>query len=180
MRTRTLLLSATLATVVPVWLVGLAAGGSAPAGRAAGGGGATSTTAAASPGAERALAVLRAWDRRRSAAWSRGDPAALGELYAPGSRAGRGDVADLLRWRRRGLRVVGLRQQVLALRVVRQGHVRPARIVVLVTDRTVDGVAVGRGRRTPVPQSAWATQRVSLRREAGVWRVVDAQARATG
>ena len=35
----------------------------------------------------------------------------------------------------------------------------------VVTDRTVDGVAVGSGRRTPVPQSAWATQRVSLRRD---------------
>ena len=36
-----------------------------------------------------ALAVLRAWDERRAAAWARGDPAALSELYVAGSRTGR-------------------------------------------------------------------------------------------
>ena len=36
-----------------------------------------------------ALAVLSAWDQRRSRAWASGDPAALRGLYAAGSRSGR-------------------------------------------------------------------------------------------
>jgi hypothetical protein len=43
------------------------------------------------PSAGAALAVLRAWDERRAAAWAAGDPAALEELYAAGSAAGAED-----------------------------------------------------------------------------------------
>jgi hypothetical protein len=163
MRTRTLLLSAVVVTLVPVWLGGLAAGGSPPEHA-----GSTTAATAAPSRVARALLVLRRWDRRRATAWSRADPAALSALYTPGSRTGSRDVADLKRWRRRGLRVVGLRQQVAEARVAPDAH---GRLVVVVTDRTVDGVAVGAGRRTSVPQSAWATHRVSLRHTADGWRV---------
>jgi hypothetical protein len=120
-----------------------------------------------------ALAVLHRWDRRRAWAWARGDAASLARLYVAGSVTGRHDVHDLIRWTARGLRVAGLHQQVAAFRVV---HRRPGRLVVLVTDRTIDGIAVGGAWRTAVPTSAWAAQRVTLRRSGDAWRVVEARA----
>jgi hypothetical protein len=165
MRTKGLLLLATLATVVPVWLSGVVAGAGAPGGVGGAAASHRSSTALS-------LAVLRTWDRARAAAWAAGDPRALARLYLPGSRAGARDVQDLRRWVGRGLRVSGLRQQVSSLRVV---HRTGARVVVVVTERTVDGIAEGRGRRTAIPTSAWAAHRVTLRRYDGTWRVEEAQ-----
>ena len=125
----------------------------------------------------RAAAALSSWDTRRSAAWSHGDLAALSHLYTAGSRTGARDVADLRRWRSRHLRVSGLRQQVAELRVLVSTS---DRLVLTVTDRTVDGVAVARHRRTALPTSSWATHRIRLRRERGRWlveEVVDQPAR---
>jgi hypothetical protein len=125
-----------------------------------------------SAGAE-ALAVLTAWDRRRATAWAAGDAAALEALYVAGSRTGARDVRALAHWHRRGLRVVGLRQQVVASEVLARS---PGRYVLRVTERTVDAVAVGRPHRVGLPDSAWRTHRVVLRRAGGVWRVVEARA----
>lgn len=168
MRTKALLLLATMATIVPIWLSGSLAGGRGPEAALAGPRARDDTSATA-----RSLAVLSAWDRRRAAAWTVGDPDALARLYVPGSRTGTRDVDDLRRWVGRGLRVSGLRQQVASIRVVAR---TPARIVVVVTERTVDGIAEGRGRRTEVPASAWATHRVALRHSRGGWRVEEAMA----
>ncbi len=115
-----------------------------------------------------AAAVLRSWDRRRAAAWARADTAALSSLYDLGSRTGERDVHHLARWRSRGFRVVGLRQQVAALIVRRQAE---RRLVLTVTERTVGGVALGHHRRTALPTSAWARHRVVLRRVHGRWLV---------
>jgi hypothetical protein len=168
MRTRTLVLLAILLVVGPVWLAGLVrAGGGPPPVRAAVG-----TPSGVTPRV-RALGVLHRWDGRREAAWSRGDPAALARLYLPSSRAGRRDVAALARWRRRGLRVTGLGQQVTSLRLVRGVD---ARLDVVVVDRTVGGVAIGRGVRAAVPPSPWRRHRISLRRVAGVWQVAEVTA----
>jgi hypothetical protein len=120
-----------------------------------------------------ALGVLRRWDRQRADAWAAGDPAALGRLYVAGSLTGRRDVRDLEHWRSRGLRVAGLRQQVAALSLRRRA---PGLLTVLVTDRTVDGVATGGRYRVGLPRSAWLTHRVTLRRVGGTWRVVEARA----
>jgi hypothetical protein len=179
MRTRTLLLSAIVVTVLPIWLAGLAAGRgpSRPRPPAVRVTSASGVAAASAAGASRALAVLRRWDHRRARAWRRGDATALARIYAAGSRTGRRDVADLRRWRRRGLRVAGLRQQVSRVRLADGRRTHRDRVALVVTDRTVGGVAVGVGRRTPVPQSAWATQRIALRRSGGTWRVVEARAR---
>jgi hypothetical protein len=117
----------------------------------------------------RAAQVLRVWDHARAVAWARGDAASLRDLYTPGSRTGAHDVTELRRWRGRGLRVEGLRQQVAELRVVLR---EPRRLVVRVTDRTVDAVAVAAHRRTALPTSAWRTHRVRLLRRHGRW-VVD-------
>jgi hypothetical protein len=112
--------------------------------------------------------VLRAWDHRRAAAWSRADAAALAHLYTAGSRTGARDVRNLRRWHSRDLRVTGLRQQVARLLVRVEA---PRQLVLTVTDRTVDGVAVGHGRRTALPVSAWTEHRIRLRREHGEWLV---------
>lgn len=114
------------------------------------------------------LAVLHAWDVRRARAWARGDRAALRDLYVPGSVAGRRDVAMLTAWDERGLRVRGMRMQVLAVDV-RQHTADRLRLVV--TDRLASAVAVGRGTRVVLPRDAASTRTVLLRRWAGEWRV---------
>ena len=58
---------------------------------------------------------------RRSRAYARGDGAALADLYVAGSRTGAADRAVLRGYRERGLRVTGMRTQVLV------GH-RAARV----------------------------------------------------
>ena len=118
----------------------------------------------------RAASVLREWDRRRSRAWSGGDTAALAALYTRGSRAGRHDHAMLTAYVERGLRVTGLRTQVLAISL--RSHA-PGRVSVEVTDRVVGAHAVRRGVRVALPRDRPSTRVVSLRRAAGEWRVVD-------
>ena len=116
----------------------------------------------------RAAAVLHAWDDQRAQAWASGDPAALRDLYTAGSPAGRADRAMLRSWHERGLRVTGLRMQLLAVRVRRWSD---GRIVLVVTDRLAGGVSVGSGVRVPLPRDEPSTRRVVLRRVAGEWRV---------
>ena len=119
------------------------------------------------------LDVLRAWDERRAEAWSRADPAALGALYAAGSVAGRRDVAMLRAWTARGLRVRGMRMQVLALDVVLR---HPHRLVLGVTDRLARAHAVGPGVRYDLPRDAPSSHTVELVRVAGRWRVAAVRA----
>ncbi len=123
-----------------------------------------------------ALAVLRAWDVRRAAAWAAGDGAALGALYTDGSAAGRRDRAMLGRYGARGLRVRGMRMQMLA------GEVRSraaGRIVLVVTDRLAHAVAVGQGIRVGLPRDRATRRTVVLRRVAGEWRVARVWAQAS-
>ena len=121
------------------------------------------------------LAVLRAWDGRRARAWASGDRRALRELYVPGSTAGRRDVAMLTAWTGRGLRVRGMRMQLLAAEVRARSE---RRVEVVVTDRLAHAVAVGRGTRLPLPRDAASTRTVVLRRLAGEWRVAAVRDRA--
>lgn len=120
-------------------------------------------------GGPSAAAVLAAWDARRALAWARADAGALRRLYAPGSRAGKSDVALLRRYSRRGLRVTGLQTQVLDLEVV---AARPGRLRLVVTDRLVGGEAVGDGRSVALPRDRPSTRRIVLVKEVGTW-VVD-------
>lgn len=154
-----LLLAAAVVTALTVLTGSLVAGSPARPGRPEG------TGRAAVSGA----GVLRAWDERRSRAWAAGDPGALRSLYTAGSRAGRADRSMLRRWSERGLRVEGLRMQVLAVRVRARS---PVRLVLLVTDRVAGGVAVGRaGVRVHLPRDRASTREVTLRLVAGEWRV---------
>ncbi len=114
------------------------------------------------------LSLLREWDRRRSQAWAHGDAAALTDLYTRASRTGRHDRAMLAAYAARGLRVAGLRTQVLdaSLRAW-----TPERVTLEVTDRVVGAQAVGRGVRISLPRDRPSTRVISLRRVSGAWRV---------
>ncbi|HLN78334.1 MAG TPA: hypothetical protein VK204_14895 [Nocardioidaceae bacterium] len=105
--------------------------------------------------------VLRRWDRARARAFADGDVAALRRLYVEGSAAGTADVRLLRGYLRRGLRVGGMRMQLLALEVVREGR---GRLVLRVTDRLTGAVAVDGRTRMPLPQDAASTRVVELRR----------------
>jgi hypothetical protein len=129
------------------------------------------------PAAATALAVLHDWDIRRADAYAEGSAERLRDLYVPGSAAGAADVRLLERYRSRGLRITGLRMQVLGLAVT----VRTAdRWTVRVTDRLAGGAAVrasGRASRPtskPASQlaSAAASQRLPLPRDAVTARVL--------
>lgn len=117
-----------------------------------------------------AVAVLRAWDRRRAAAWRTGDAQALTELYARGAAAGRADLAALAAYDARGLRVTGMRMQVAAVEVRSETE---ARIVAVVTDRLVGAVAVGHGRRVALPEDRWSRRRIRLLRTGESWVVAE-------
>jgi hypothetical protein len=123
-----------------------------------------------------ALAVLGAWDVRRAAAWAAGDEAALAALYTDGSAAGRRDRAMLGRYGARGLRVRGMRMQVLAGKVLSR---TAGRIVLVVTDRLAHAVAVRRGTRVVLPRDRATRRTIVLRRVAGEWRVAQVWAQAS-
>jgi len=138
---------------------------------------AVAAAAAARASAEvRALAVLHRWDRARARAWARGDPVALARLYVPGSRAGRRDVAMLRTWSRRGLRVAGLRMQVLAAALVARDR---GRLVLVVTDRLAGGAARAGPVRRALPRDRPSTRRLVFRRVAGRWLLSSVQPRAS-
>jgi hypothetical protein len=115
-----------------------------------------------------ALAVLHAWDSQRGAAYSRGDPRALARLYVPGSTAAAADVAIIRAYAARGLRVVGLTEQVFSARV---DVLEPDRVRLHLVDR-VAGAVVGLGRCWPLPHDRARARTVVLLRSAGRWRVL--------
>jgi hypothetical protein len=116
-------------------------------------------------------AVLHAWDDRRAAAWAAGEPGELRRLYTADSAAGRADVAMLRAWQHRGLRVEGLRMQLLDLEVRRAS---PDRLELVVTDRLSGAVAVGSGVRMQLPRDHATTRRIVLVRAGRQWRVAQA------
>jgi hypothetical protein len=117
------------------------------------------------------LTVLHAWDERRAAAWAAGNASALAALYTPGSPAGSADLKLLRRYAERGLRVRGMRMQVLGARTL---TVRPHLLELEVIDRLASAVVfriddpqvLGR-----LPSDAATTHRLVLRRVDGRWLV---------
>ncbi len=122
------------------------------------------------PGRSRpAVDVLHSWDLARARAYATGDVAVLRSLYVDGSAAGTTDVRMLRDYRRRGLRVEGMRMQLLAVEVLAHA---PDRWRLLVTDRLHGAVAVGpSGTRTPLPRDQASTRTVALRLRGGTWQV---------
>jgi hypothetical protein len=124
--------------------------------------------------------LLARWDARRGRAYARGDVAALRALYVAGSAAAARDVGVLRSYLARGLRVRGLRMQLLAVEV--REH-RPDRIRLRVTDRVLGARAVSRGWSHPLPADQPTSRAVTLVRVDGAWRmrgVSGAAPRATG
>ena len=120
-----------------------------------------------------AAAVLRAWDRRRAAAYAAGSADRLRALYV--RDAGSSDVGLLEGYRSRGWRVVGMRMQVLALAVTSR---ESSRLRLRVTDRLVGAVAVRAAERVRLPRDRASTQRLTLvRGRDGVWRVASVRPR---
>ncbi len=109
--------------------------------------------------------MLTRWDRARAAAYARDDRAALAALYPRRSAVGRADLALFDRYRAAGVRVRGLRMQLLAVEVL---VARDDRLRVLVTDRVHGARAVGADggvRRLPADEPS--TRLVGLRRDPG-------------
>ena len=130
-------------------------------------------SAAAPPGPAR---ILASWDERRAEAWAAGDAHELEALYAAGSRTGAQDVRLLRRYRERGLTVVGLTTQVLALEVVERSR---GRLVLVVTDRVVGGEAVGGEAPIALPADRASQRRIVLVRAGGSWLVAEARDQAS-
>ena len=127
---------------------------------------------AVAPGVEsEAVRLVRAWDDRRARAYARGDAAALAELYVPGSRTGAADVTVLRGYVARGLRVGGMRTQVLGADVIRR---TARRLVVEVTDVLLGAVARSGERGWTLPRDQPSRRRVVLVREDGRWQVEEA------
>ncbi|MGZ4581974.1 MAG: hypothetical protein ACXVXG_15175 [Nocardioidaceae bacterium] len=118
-----------------------------------------------------AIRVLRGWDRARAQAYAAGDLAALRRLYLPGSRAGAADLAVLRRYVARGIRVTGMRMQLLAVDV----RVHTPRLLQLrVTDRLThaEAVGVGGGWHAALPRDAATVHELTLTRgPVSRWRV---------
>jgi hypothetical protein len=89
-------------------------------------------------------------------------------LYTPASLAGERDVAMLLSYRQRGLRVEGMETQVLRVRVV---TFRPDLLVLDVVDRLAISEAVGSGSRVALPRGAPTQHRITLVKRDGDWLV---------
>lgn len=132
--------------------------------------------ASRTPGASVPASILADWDERRSAAWADGDPAALRDLYAKGSRAGAADVRLLRRYADRGLRVTGLRTQVLSLSVLEMDD---DLLSVMVTDRIVGGRASGDGEAIRLPADRASTRRIDLVRVGEQWLVGEVRDQAS-
>ncbi len=115
-----------------------------------------------------AVAVLRAWDERRAAAWAAGDPVALRRLYAAGSRTGAADRRMLAAYAGRGLVVTGMHTQVLAAQV---RSADPDLLVLEVTDRLSGGQVDVGGARLVLPRDTASRHLVELVRERGRWVV---------
>jgi hypothetical protein len=115
-----------------------------------------------------ASAALRAWDERRAAAYAAGAVGELRRLYVRGSAAGASDVRLLEEYVERGLVIVGMRMQVLALDVLRSA---PRSMRLRVTDRLVGAEARGTTGVLPLPRDQASTRVVTLRQVAGAWRV---------
>lgn len=120
-----------------------------------------------------AAAILRTWDAQRAAAWSAGDVGALGAIYTAGSPAGRADRRMLREWLDRGLRVEGLRMQLLRVRVQAWTE---QRLIVTVTDRLAGGTAVGEGVRAALPRDRPTSRTIVLRSDGAGWRVASVSA----
>jgi hypothetical protein len=113
-------------------------------------------------------AVLAGLDALRARAYADVRPGLLRRVYTPGSRVLRHDRALLLRYRQRGLRVVGLRVRVLALH---EDTRRGGPVVLRVRDQVTAGTLAGATVRRRLPRDAADTRAITLRWSDGRWLI---------
>ena len=112
--------------------------------------------------------MLAGLDARRARAYADLRPGLLRRVYTPGSRVLRRDRALMLRYRQRGLRVLGLRVRVLSLRGEAR---RDGRVVLRVRDQVTAGTLVGVTGRRRLPGDAADARAITLRRSLGRWLI---------
>jgi len=114
--------------------------------------------------------VLRTLDLARAEAWRRGDPAALGAVYAAGSPLLRADRADLRAYTDRGLRVAGASTTYDLVEVLSSGadRVRLLAVDQLGSTRAVSSVT---GRTRALPRDDRARHLITLRQTPDGWRI---------
>ncbi|MDO9378916.1 MAG: hypothetical protein Q7T56_08690 [Nocardioidaceae bacterium] len=114
-------------------------------------------------------ATLDHLDVVRAAAFARRDPAALDDVYAPGSALAAEDAAVMGAWQARGLRLGPVRTRVLRASVVTQDV---DRVVLDVVERLEPLRArTADGRWVELPRDGATQRRVVLTRAADRWRV---------
>ena len=127
-------------------------------------------------GDERALAVLREWDSRRSQAFATDDAVSLRRLYVADSPLADRDLAVLRDYRERGLRVLQTEQQVVSVEVHDAG---PREVTLSVVERLgtarVELVKPSTGATTAperaLPASTFARRVLRFERTRGQWRL---------
>jgi hypothetical protein len=113
--------------------------------------------------------VLRRLDARRSHAFAQADPGPLHKVYLPGSGLWSRDAQVIATFAHRGLRIVGLRMTILALRV--DDRTGPT-AVLSVVDRISRARAVNSaGRSRQLPRDRATAHRLMLRRVPTGWRI---------
>jgi hypothetical protein len=115
--------------------------------------------------------VLHDWDEQRAAAYASGSARRLRDLYVAGSSAGAADLRVLGDYRERGLRVKGMRTQLLSLSVLDRG---PGWRMLAVTDRLVGAVAMRAGHEVVLPRDRPTGHEITMMRGGdGRWRVAE-------
>lgn len=126
--------------------------------------------------AVRAARVLGRWDRRRAAAYTTGDVAALRALYLPRRRVAEADASLLRSYVERGLTVRGVVPQVVEVAVV---HQAPARLRLRVRERLPPTQVRSTEERRALPPGGLHVHEVTLVRRATGWKVAAVASRRT-
>jgi hypothetical protein len=120
-------------------------------------------------GSARWRRVLDQLNDKRHAAWLRGDPRLLREVYLPRSRPLARDREALREYLSRGLRVHGVRLQFARVHVLARS---PGLICLRVVDRLNEMTArASDGRILPLPLDQPTRHRIVLRLLGGSWRI---------
>lgn len=116
----------------------------------------------------RALTVLRAWDKKRAAAYAAGDAQALRQLYLPLSKSGANDQRVLKQYIARGLHIEEMETQILGVEIL--AHTSDS-LVLVVTDRLASAIVVGKDLREELPRDGANTRQIELKRVDARWLV---------
>lgn len=155
-------------------LMGVAGGllpGSESDAKPARAGSAVSTRVADKP--SEARSVLQRLLRHRAAAYARGDPGALSDIFVRGSSVLRRDQALMRAWSRRSLTVRGAVVRVRSAQVLDARH---GRLVVRSMDRLGPVEAAWKNGVVALPRDRLSGHRIVLMRHDERWRIARVQA----